>query len=241
MRQPGTQELFCFALHVILDAADGDGLSVDHQIRGTPISVIGLADAAGIRYGHAGKPAYVRDMDMSVDDDGGPKRRVGTAQFVTAGVGHGSAPAVIGAGMHHAKAGLGVPGRKFFQPAQAFFTDAGERWRNRLLDSGKKWRNLRVCGGIFSQTFGGPKHLIGIAADAGPRESAELIDDVGWVRSPGGQIAAMDNEVGRNLAQVGENGLEGAPVAVNIRYDGDSHFVGCRLCDGGLDAGPLEF
>jgi len=59
------------------------------------------------------------------------------------------------------------------------------------------------------------------------------------VSSTGGQIAAMDNEVRRNLPQVGENGLERAPIAVNIRYDGDFHFVHRRACEHGSDAAAV--
>jgi len=41
----------------------------------------------------------------------------------------------------------------------------------------------------------------------------------------------MDNDVWCNLPQVRDNGLQGAPIAVNIRYDRDSHFVRRRLSD----------
>jgi hypothetical protein len=41
----------------------------------------------------------------------------------------------------------------------------------------------------------------------------------------------MDNDVWCYLAQVRDNGLESAPIPVNIRYDCDSHFVRCRLSD----------
>src|SRR6266705_4804110 len=225
MGQPRAPELFCFALHVVFDPANGDALSVNQQIRRTCIPVIGLADTARIRHGHACKPAYVRTMNMSVDGDGSAKRRVGTMQFFIAGIGHGSAPEVIGAGMNQADAFAGVLLRKSFQPSQALFTDAGERRRNHLLDDGKKWPELRLSGGKFRQTFRGPKHLIGIPADPGPPERADLIDDVRRVRSTVSQIAPMENEVRRDLPQVGDNRLEGAQIAVNIRYDGDFHFV----------------
>src|SRR5439155_19590085 len=89
--------------------------------------------------------------------------------------------------------------------------------------------DLRVSAGIFSQRFRGPKHLIGVPADPGPPERTDLVDDLRRVSSTGSQIAAMDNQVGCNLPQVGENGLEGAPVAVNIRYDCDSHLVSCAF------------
>jgi hypothetical protein len=52
-----------------------------------------------------------------------------------------------------------------------------------------------------------------------------LIDEVRWMRTAGGQITAVDNKVRRNLPQVGENRLERAAIAMNIRYYGDSHLV----------------
>ncbi len=96
-------------------------------------------------------------------------------------------------------------------------------------------------GGIFSQTLRGPKHLIGIPADPGPPQGADLIDDLRRVSSTGSQIATMENEVRRDLPQVGENGLESAPIAVDIRYDCDSHFVRCRFCDDGPGTGGYDF
>jgi hypothetical protein len=127
--------------------------------------------------------------------------------------------------MNQAKAGLRIKSRKSFQPSQAFFADACERRENRLLHHGKNGRNLRVCDGLFRQTFRRPKHLIRIPANPGPPQRADLIDDLRRVSSARSQIPAMDNEVRRNLPQVRDNGLEGAPIAVNIRNDCDSHFV----------------
>ena len=105
------------------------------------------------------------------------------------------------------------------------------------MEYGKKWRELRLYGEKVRQALRGPKHLIGIPSDPGPPERAYLIDDVRWLRSAVSQIAAMENEVRRNLPQVGENCLEGASIAVNIRYDCDSHLIRCLLCENGLDGG----
>src|SRR6266705_4872274 len=98
--------------------------------------------------------------------------------------------------------------RKSFQPSQAFFTDAGERRRNHLLDDGKKWPELWSCGGKSCQTFRCPKHLIGIPADPWPSERADLIDDVRRVSATVSQIAAMENALRRNLPQISDNRLE---------------------------------
>jgi hypothetical protein len=140
--------------------------------------------------------------------------------------------------MNQAEAFLGVQIRKSFQPSQAFFTYACERWRNHLLDSGKKWPELRLSGRKFSQTLRAPEHLISIPADPGPPEGADLIDDVCGVRSAVSQIATMENKVRCDLPQVRDNRLEGTSIAVNIRYYSDPHFVRCRLGEYGLSASP---
>ena len=131
--------------------------------------------------------------------------------------------------MNQAKAFLGAQIRKSFQPSQAFFTNLCEDRGNHLLEDGKQWRKLWLSGGKLSQTLRGPKHLIGIPANPGPPEGADLVDDVRRVSSPGSQIPAMENQVRCHLLQVGEHGLEGPPIAVNIRYDGNSHFARCPV------------
>ena len=37
------------------------------------------------------------------------------------------------------------------------------------------------------------------------------------------QVAAVQDQVGRGFAQVGEHRLEGGPVAVNVRYNRNAH------------------
>ncbi len=39
------------------------------------------------------------------------------------------------------------------------------------------------------------------------------------------QVAAMENQVGRGLAQIRQDCLEGGAVAVDIGNDGDAHAV----------------
>ena len=99
------------------------------------------------------------------------------------------------------------------------------------MDHGKQSLDLRVGGGIFGQRFRGPKHLIGISTDPGPPQRANLVDDVRRVGSTGSQIAAMENEVGCNLLEVIENGLEGAPIAMKVRYDCDSHLSAAAVAN----------
>ena len=117
-----------------------------------------------------------------------------------------------------------VKGRKILQPSQPFFPDARHGWSNRLSNHRKNIRELRLSGGKFRQAFRRPQHLIGVPADSGPPERANLIDDLRRMRSAGRQIAAVNHEIRRDLSQIGEHRLERAAIAVNIRYDGDPQF-----------------
>jgi len=103
------------------------------------------------------------------------------------------------------------------QPSQAFFPDAGYRGSDRCLNHGKNIRELRLRCCKFRETFRGPEHLIGVPADSGPTEQADLIDYVRRVSATGSQITAVNHEIRRDLLQIGENRLEGAAIAVNIR------------------------
>jgi hypothetical protein len=58
--------------------------------------------------------------------------------------------------------------------------------------------------------------------------------------STGSQIAAVDDEIGCDLAQVGKNCVEGAAIAVNVRYYGDSHFCARTVSGLRLDCYPTR-
>ena len=106
---------------------------------------------------------------------------------------------------------------------QTFLTDFGDGGRNRFLDQGENAGEFGLAGGVFSKTLRSPKHFIGVSADSGPSEGANLIDDVSGMGATGCQISALENEVGSGALEVGENGLEAAAIAVNIGYDRGSH------------------
>lgn len=162
---------------------------------------------------------------MPVDNNFGAKRFICSVQVGVTGIGHGSPPEIAGAGVNQGKTFLGLETRKSFKPAQAFFTNACDRGRDALLDHGENWRELRLRGGEFSQTFGRPEHFVCIAANSRPTEGTNLIDDLRRVSAARGQVAAVENNVRRNLLQVGKNCLEGSPIAVNVGNDCDSHYV----------------
>ena len=63
------------------------------------------------------------------------------------------------------------------------------------------------------------------------------------ISSTGSQIAAIENEIKCNLPHVGKNCLEGAPIALNIRYYCNpiyfdsffvSYYVPAAICRAGL-------
>ena len=127
--------------------------------------------------------------------------------------------------MNQGKNLLGLQSRESFKPPQAFFTNACKRWRDGLFDHGENWRELRLRGGEFSQTFGRPEHFVCIAADSRPTEGTNLIDDLRRVSAARGQVAAVEDNIRRNLLEIGENRLQGSPIAVNVGNDCDSHYV----------------
>jgi len=163
-------------------------------------------------------------MNVSVNHHSRLKTRVRTLQFLVARIRYGSPPQVVGAGMNQTESFLGIQKRKPLKPTQAFSTDDCDRRRNQLLQYAEKRRQFRRSGRKSRQAFRRPKHLVCVPAHTRPPERADLIDNLCRVRSTVCQIAAMHHHVGRHLSQVGENCLEGAKVAVYIRYDCDSHF-----------------
>ena len=102
MRQTGLQEISRFTFHVVLNPANGDAVTVNQQVGSAAISIVGLADAAGIGYGHVFQAAYVRTMDVSVDHDRSVKRSVCALQLGVAGVRHRGTPEIIRAGVNQA-------------------------------------------------------------------------------------------------------------------------------------------
>src|SRR5438552_7656045 len=79
--QTGLQEILRFTFHVVLNPANGDAVTVNQQIGSAPVSIVGLADAAAVGYGHVFQTAYVRTVDVSVDRDRSAKRSVHVLQL----------------------------------------------------------------------------------------------------------------------------------------------------------------
>jgi hypothetical protein len=71
--------------------------------------------------------------------------------------------------------------------------------------------------GLFAQG------LIGVAKDAGPAKLTDAVDDFHRVRAAKRQVAAVQHQVGMNLLEVCEDGLERRKVAMNVGNDRDSH------------------
>src|SRR6267154_5280273 len=223
MRQSRAQQLFRFALHVVLDAPNAHAFSLDYQVRSPSIPVIRLTDAAAVRHGHLANPPYVRTVNVTVDRNRRTKRRIRTPQFLIARIGHGSTPQIARAGMNQAESLRVISLRKSFQPAQAFFTNHRKRRRNQILYAPKKWPKLRRFSRKSTQTLRRPKHLVRISADSRPSQRTNLVDNLRRMCPAVSQIAALDHQVRRSVPQVRQHSLKRPKVTVNIRYDCGSH------------------
>jgi len=72
------------------------------------------------------------------------------------------------------------------------------------------------------------EHLIGVANNPRPSKIANAIDDFGGAGSCIGQVAAMKNQIGSGLAQIGQDCFESGTVAVDVGEDGDTRGVARR-------------
>ena len=82
---------------------------------------------------------------------------------------------------------------------------------------------MRRAAGKLQQRFGRDQHFIRIAGHAWPAEIANTINNFHRACSAVGQIAAVEDQIGRGLPQVREHGLKCREVAVNVRYDCQPH------------------
>jgi hypothetical protein len=73
------------------------------------------------------------------------------------------------------------------------------------------------------ERLGTKKHFIRIARHAPPAQAADAIRNLRGMRAAIGEIAAVEDQVGRCLAQIRQNCFEGREIAVNVGYDGDAH------------------
>jgi hypothetical protein len=51
------------------------------------------------------------------------------------------------------------------------------------------------------------------------------VNHLGWIAASVREIATVKNNVGLLLTQVGEHGIKGCEISVNVRDDGDTHGV----------------
>lgn len=54
-----------------------------------------------------------------------------------------------------------------------------------------------------------------------------------------GEVAAVKDEIRRSLPKVGENGLKCSQVAVNVRDNGDAHYLQVKLAASSVAPEPL--
>ena len=77
----------------------------------------------------------------------------------------------------------------------------------------------------FVKRLGAGVCFVGVAENAGPAKVANVIDDFGGTRPRVGEISAMEHQIGRCLAEVGEHCIESGSIAVYIGDDCNAHML----------------
>src|SRR5579872_1057139 len=72
------------------------------------------------------------------------------------------------------------------------------------------------------------QHFVHVAHHSLPAKIADAVHNLRWTSATVGQIAAVKNQVGRSLSQVGEDSFEGGQISMDVGYDGDAHRNGVR-------------
>ena len=137
-------------------------------------------------------------MDVPVDGDVAAEGTVPGRQLLLAGVRRRRPPEVAGGGMDQPEIALVAPLGEAAQPGDPVLAQALRRpW----CQDPEHVLSQPVGAGAAAVTFGlpvgAPEHLVGVADDALPAELADAVDDLGRAGTGDGQIAAVEDEVGR--------------------------------------------
>ena len=163
---------------------------------------------------------------MAVNRHGRIERLEDFAQFRIAGVGTRSSPEIVWAGVNQSQRAAALYERERLQPLDPALPKPSASFRNHFLDCREKGLQFRGFGGELVKFVLRPQHLIGIAANARPSEFANSINYLGRARATVGQVSTMQDQVRGSEFQVSKNGFERREVAVNVRYNRDSHTGG---------------
>jgi hypothetical protein len=155
-------------------------------------------------------------VGVAVDGDRDAPGTIGLAESVVGGVVRNDRPAVTGDGVDDSNAVAAPLQRQARQPGGALGSQQLPAARRRL-----GYEAARLLWHLALIRQGG----IGVAEDARPPELADPIDDLDRVGAAERQVTTQDDDARSNLLEVGEDGLEGGQVAMDVRDDRDPHSV----------------
>ena len=112
--------------------------------------------------------------------------------------------------------------RQGTQPFEPLLSECVAGSRRHLRDRGPQGLQMRRLRRKLRQRFRSKQHFIRIAQHARPAQIADAIHDLHRSRAAVGQIATVENQVGRSLPQIRQDRLERGQVAVDVGYDGDA-------------------
>jgi hypothetical protein len=164
-------------------------------------------------------------MDVAIDHEAS-QRSVGIEKLTLIGVGHGSAPEISRPRVEDREPVMLPFGGKAPQPVDPVGAKHRRGRRGKLLKGNPKEREKfrRFCD-LLRESIGPPVEFVRVAYDAGPAQSADHIDNLSRAGAGLRQVSAMDDLIGRDLVEIGDNGFQGRQAPVDI---GNDHNAGCH-------------
>src|SRR5450759_1229280 len=120
---------------------------------------------------------------------------------------------------------MSLRARQAAQPCEPLFSQRFTGHRRHLPDHGPKSMQLgRLTGKLLERPRHG-EHVVRIAGHAWPAEIANAVHDLHGTGTSVSQIAAVEDQVGRSLAQIRQDRFKRGSIAVDVGYDGDAHLI----------------
>ena len=106
--------------------------------------------------------------------------------------------------------------RKGPKPFETLLADGCHGGGNRIGEKSLTHRLKPIARQLRGNESGIPVHFVRIPEHAGPTEIADAVDDLRRTRATAHEVTAMDNEVGTDRLQVGNDRFECRQVGVNV-------------------------
>ena len=114
------------------------------------------------------------------------------------------------------------------KPGKSLFPQRLTGHDRHLLDRGGERSQLRRLTYKLPQRLGPEEHFIGVTHYSRPAQITNLIHNLHRTCAAGRQVAAMNDQVGGNSAQIRQHCLKRGLVAVDVGDNGDAHLLRSR-------------